>query len=392
MTTLHAQPRARRARACNGRRRSVSRGAGASLLAALLAGCVPFPRTQPPQSWAYAAWWLPVDQEGIVASGFDRLVYFDVSLASDGTIADAYGWPEAQAPLRDSAKRLGIPLDVAIALHGREPLSTLFSSPQAVERLLQTCLELADDPAVAGLQLDFEVHEAMPPEALRGLRGFVPALRRALSARHPRLALSVFVPVSRDPLYDRASLDKVDWVVMQGYDAHWTGSTSAGPVAPLHGPEAVAWENVAAHARALGLRRSRTLIGFPLYGYEWPVASRDPRADTLAAGVSRPLEPVAGSSAIGSDSVRKRVNLYGCQRDAASASNYYQFLDPQQGWITGWYESDWSLRRKAAFVREHRLAGLAFFAAGGDGYRLTRTYDAWRKATPETPVAEPAPC
>ena len=392
MTAPHAQPRTPHGRACKRRRRALPRRAGACLLGALLAGCVPFPRSTPPQSWAYATWWLPVDAEGIAASRFDRLVYFDVTLAPDGTIADAHGWPDAHAPLRASAQRLGIPLDVAVALHGREPLARLFSSPQAVERLLQTCLALADDPAIAGLQLDFEVHEPMPQPALHSLRAFVPRLQRALARRHPDLALSVFVPVSRDPLYDRASLAKVDWVVMQGYDAHWTGSANAGPVAPLRGPEAVAWEHVASHARELGIRQARTLIGFPLYGYEWPVASREPRARTLAAGVTRTLEPASGSATMGNDSVRQRVNLYGCQRDAESASNYYQFIDPQQRHVTGWYESDWSLRKKAEFVREHRLAGLAFFAAGGDGYRLTRTYDAWRKATTETPVAEPAPC
>ena len=358
-----------------------------------LAGCTPSTTLPRPQSWAYAAWWQPLQHDGIVASAFDRLIYFDVTLADDGSIADAHGWPQRHAPLRDAARRLGVPLDVAVALHGAEPLTRLFSSADAVERLLQTCLALADDPAVAGLQLDFEVYEALPAPALQALRAFVPQLRHALAAQHPGLALTVFVPMSPHPLYDRASLSRVDWVVMQGYDAHWSGSPTAGPVAPLRGPESVTWERALRHAQDLGIPESRTLVGFPLYGYEWPVATREARGRVLAPGVARTLEPTtpAGDTVVG-ESVRKRVNLYGCQRDPLSASAYYQFLDPQQRWVAGWYEGDWSLRRKADFVRRHRLAGIAFFAGGGDGYRLTRTYHALRTATPDSPVAEPAPC
>ena len=361
---------------------------------AALAGCMPSTRAPRPQSWAYASWWQPLQHEGIVASRFDRLIYFDITLDTDGSVADAHGWPDRQASLRESARTLDVPLDVAVSLHGREALTRLFSSPSSVNRLLATCLTLADDPAVAGLQLDFEVHEALPAQARRSLLAFVPRLRKALESRHPGHALTVFVPISMDPLYSRRSLAGVDWVVMQGYDAHWTGSANAGPVAPLDGPDLLTWEHVARHARELGVPPSRTLMGFPLYGYEWTVDAHDPRARTLGPGVAHTLEPVDNEAAgpLAADSIRRRVNLYGCQRDEQTGSTYYQFLDGQQRDVVGWYESDWSLRRKAAFVGDHKLAGLAFFAGGGDGYRLTRTYHALRTATPDAAVPDPAPC
>ena len=130
------------------------------------------------------------------------------------------------------------------------------------------------------------------------------------------------------------------------------------------------------------------------FSHTAPRPSARARPGSARSGVAHTLEPVDNEAAgpLAADSIRRRVNLYGCQRDEQTGSTYYQFLDGQQRDVVGWYESDWSLRRKAAFVGDHKLAGLAFFAGGGDGYRLTRTYHALRTATPDAAVPDPAPC
>ena len=354
-----------------------------AILGALMVGCVQpasLPASSKAVSWGYASWWQPIQEAGIRTSSFDRLIYFDVTLASDGTVADAHGWPAQQMQLRSSATSLGIPLDVTLALHGRESLVSLFSSAEAVDRLLQTALSVADDPMVAGLHLDLEVYDPLPDATLQELRAFVPRLKQALRSMHPQRTLSVFVPLSQTPLYDKASLDGVDWVVMQAYDAHWLTSPSAGPVAPLDGPESITWTRAANHARALGIPKAQTLMSYPLYGYEWPAQLQDARAATSGPGVALTLEAVPqAADAPVSDSVRSRVNMHGCRRDQASGSAYYQFVGPDQRWVTGWYEGEWSLHRKSAFIDKHELAGIAFFSVGGDGYHLTRIFNKLRR-------------
>jgi len=365
-----------------------------ALLAACLAGCVSdAPNKAHLQSWGYASWWLPPEIGDLRASKFDRLAFFEIELDASGGIANPHGWPGAYSRLREATARLQIPLDATVTLRGRQNFESLFGSPEAVDRLLATCLGLVEeDPFLLGLQLDFEHYDESSPRSLDALRAFVPRLARALHALSPRRQLSVFVPTGGPPLYDADSLVEVDWAVMQAYDAHWITGPDAGPVAPLDGPERVTWVKVWQDARALRIPPERVVMSFPLYGYEWPVLSRDARGlsagpavtTTLARVRAHPLPEMAGN-------VDERVQQHGCRHDALAGSSNYLYLDPVRGWVSGWYEGAWSLSRKRDFLVRHGLAGIAFFIAGYDDYALTPRLDRARVAHALEP-ADSAPC
>lgn len=362
-----------------------------ALLAAGLAGCASGDRL-PLQSWGYVAWWLLPGAEDIRASRFDRLLFFEIEIAADGSVRDPHGWPDPPG-LHAVARELGTPVDVTLTLRGRADFDALFASPASVERLMAVCRTLLADPRVAGLQLDIEHYEPSSPAALAGLRGFVPALAEAMHAHKPRKVLSVFVPINADPLYDAASLEQVDWVVMQSYDAHWIDSPNAGPVAPLAGRDALTWESVLALADGLGVPRARTLMAFPLYGYEWPVETGEPRGRTTGPASITTLAPVgAGSLPRIANSVQERVALHGCRRDLPTASMHYLLRHPERGWLAGWYENEWSLRLKRNFLVEHRLGGVAFFLVGYDGQRLTRIFDKRRSPDDMGTPSPDGPC
>lgn len=365
-----------------------------ALLAACLAGCASdAPNKAQLQSWGYASWWLPPDIHDLRDSRFDRLAFFEIELSTNGGIADAHGWPDAYSRLREAAARLRIPLDATLTLRGQQNFESLFGSPEAVERLLATCLALVEeDPYLQGLQLDFEQYDEASPRSLDALRAFVPRLASALHGLSPARKLSVFVPTGGPKLYDADSLAGIDWAVMQAYDAHWITGPDAGPVAPLDGPERVTWTKVWRDARALRLPPERVVMSFPLYGYEWPVLSRDPRGlsagpagtTTLALVRAHPLPEMAGN-------VHERVRQHGCRHDALAGSSNYLYLDPVKGWVSGWYEGAWSLSRKRDFLVRHGLAGIAFFIAGYDDYVLTNRLDRARIARATDPP-ESAPC
>ena len=359
------------------------------LLALGLSACVTDgPDRERLQSWGYVSWWLPAHARDLRRSRFDRLAFFEVRLATDGGIADRHGWPEQHHALRRAARWSRVPLDVTVTLKGRDDFEALFSSPAAIERLLATCLRLADDPLVQGLQIDVEHYDVSSPQALAGLRGFVPRLAHALHAGSPRRSLSVFVPTGGAGLYDAASLAEVDWAVMQAYDAHWISGPNAGPVAPLSGSEGITWEKVLAESRALGVPPERVIMTYPLYAYEWPVTARDPRGATAGPAAittlvkvrDRPMPEMAGN-------VEERVGLHGCSHDIRSGSSNYLYKRADGNWVSGWYEGAWSLLRKRDFVLRHDIAGIAFFVTGYDDFRLTAGLERDRAHRPTLPGA-----
>ena len=372
------------------RRRRAAALAGALLC---LGGCASDgPDRDGLQSWGYASWWLPPKMRELRAARFDRIAFFEVQLSATGGIVDAHGWPDRQAALRKAARRLRTPLDVTVTLRGKADFETLFGSAENVARLLETCLRLADDPMLQGLQIDIEHYDESSPQALAALRAFVPALAGRLHAATPRRSLSVFVPTGGPALYDAASLAEVDWAVMQAYDAHWIEGPDAGPVAPLDGPEAVTWNKVLTNARTLGLPARRIVMSYPLYGYEWPVTTRDPRGastgpagtTTLARAHDRDMPGIAGN-------VAERVRLHGCSHDPRSGSSNYLYPRPGGGWVSGWYEGAWSLGRKREFLVRNDLAGIAFFVAGYDAYALASNLDR-KRSSPPLPAAEATSC
>jgi spore germination protein len=356
---------------------------------ALASGCARHGDAHAPlQAWGYAAWWLPLDAAQLEAARIDRLLFFEIALASDGTVADAHGWPERHAALR-AAARNGTPLDLVLTLHGHEAFEALFSDPQARTRLLDTAERLARNPHVSGLQLDVEVYTAVSAESITGLRALVPALSARLRALRPQRTLSLFVPPAQTGLYDRASVSHADWAVMQAYDAHWAQSPEAGPVAPLRGASPASWEQALAHADALGVPRARALFSYPLYGYEWPMREAGDIGPTTGPGRTTTLSDVDPAHLpLIRTNVAERVQRFGCRHDTRSGSSSYRFFDPDRGWVAGWYEGAWSLRHKRRFAIDQRLAGVAFFVLGYDDFRVVADFERRRDA----PSPPPPPC
>ena len=219
------------------------------------------------KTWAYLGWWLPDAWRTAPLGKIDRLLFFSLKVGANGAITERNGWPQKWGELRTALARHGPPLDLTLTLFDAADFEKLFSSKQAQARLLDEATALAGHEAVAGLQLDVEIYSLVSPQLLESYAAFVRALSQRLRQQNPPRNLSVFYPLGGESaLYDARTLRQVDHVVMQGYDAHWRSSKTAGPVAPLRGAERVTWENALKQGLLLGVPRERLLISFPLYG------------------------------------------------------------------------------------------------------------------------------
>lgn len=347
--------------------------------------------TAPLKTWGYLAWWLPDAWRTVPLAELDRLVFFELKANATGQIHERQGWPEQWQPLRTALAKSGTRLELALTLMDSPSFMALFQNPAAINTLQAEALALAKQDGVHGLHLDFEIYEAIPPQQLQAARGFVVQLAQALKQLKPARTLSVFYPLGTDTaLYDAPTLAVAQHVVLQGYDAHWQAAPTAGPVAPLRGPEAATWEKTLTQLLALGVPRQRILFSFPLYGYEWPLKPLKPTEPgygkpggaTSGKGATVTFAPVASEVLpdVQTNAIH-RVQQYGSSHEPLSSSSYYQYTRADGQAFEGWFEDWWSVGRKTEFLQMERLYGMAFFPLGYDQGELL-DYFLRRKSKP----------
>jgi spore germination protein YaaH len=156
----------------------------------------------------------------------------------------------------------------------------ILTDPSVRALTLAHLVHIAESPAYAGLNLDFENDGAADSPALSS---FVAVLARLLHAHGRRLSVDVVGVTRHSPalatgLYDdRALSAAADYVFVIAWGAHWEGS-QPGPIAPLSFVAGVA-RYVASLPHA-----DRFVLGAPMYGLDWPVGpepSLQSRANAL---------------------------------------------------------------------------------------------------------------
>lgn len=293
----------------------------------------------------------------------DELFFFELEVGADGRIADAHGWPDRWGGMVAEAMAQGVQVVPTIALHDPEAFELLFPDADRVGRLVDTILELIDaTPGMSGIHLDVEVFQKVGIEARDGYTAFVARLAERMRRAHPRLSLSVFVlAFDDDDVYNERALGQIaDFVIVQGYDYHSTGSANAGPVGAVSGWDRLNWRTVLERFDGFGVPREKMVMSVPLYGYEWPVASAEPGAEALGPGIT---VPYTAPDDVLTDAPRARdqAERHGVRRDPVSGSPFYVYETPGEGWIQGWFEDAESLRMKYDFVAANGLGGIAVF-------------------------------
>jgi spore germination protein YaaH len=314
------------------------------------------PPVSVPAALGYLPWWMAPAWETMPLARLDRVALFDFPIARDGS-GDSRDW-NARAP------RSPVPIEAVVTLFGHDRFNALFGDVSARERLLARALALIEPPLVAGLHLDFEGFSQAQAAAITGFRDWLQWLdegRRRLGK-----TLSAFFPATDSfAPYDREAARRIDYWVVQLYDAHWDDSTVSGALLTRRKESHAAVPRALARLSALGVPRAAILLSVPLYGWEWPCVSGEPGAATRGRGrllsyAQTPQELMPNDRLAATVLARE----HGLRRDD-EGTPYYAYRDGKQ-WRQGWFEDLASLTRKLAPERAQGYAGLAFFPLGYD--------------------------
>ena len=211
----------------------------------------------------------------------------------------------------------------------------VLSSTTNRARLIDGLVTSAKGLGIDGINIDFE---QLTPETGEHFVQFLREL--SIPCRKNGIVLSVdnYVPMGNTDYYNRTEQGIVaDYVIIMGYDEHWSGSEEAGSVASIdyveHGIQKTV-EEVPSH---------KVINGIPLYTRVWK---------TKGSEVS--------SDAVGMGSAESFLSKHGVQAvwDEATCQNYGEF--EQDGALYQvWLEDEQSIEVKLNVMRNYDLAGVA---------------------------------
>jgi spore germination protein YaaH len=289
-----------------------------------------------------------------------HIAYFgaevDTSVSTTGNFSTTRNWATTQVV--NYAKSFGVKVHLTIIMfdnHSRVLNNATYRSNLINNIITQINLRQAD-----GCNIDFE---GVAASQAANFQTFIFDLGTALKAINKELAICL-PAVDWNNVFPTSFFNTVNSVVdyyfLMAYDYYWSGSSTAGPVAPL--TTGVSTQHVTRSIRTYLSRNAtaeRLICGVPYYGYDWPVNSSNRMATATGTGASRIY------------TVTKSVT------DTISLSNYFpvdaQFNVPwyryisSGNWRQTWFDDSLSLSKKYDSIKTIGIAGTGIWALGYDG-------------------------
>lgn len=335
----------------------------------------------PDEGWEFSGW--TVEEENESEEGEDHVIYgfwpywtdpadydpdwdqlshvsvFSMTAQSDGSLyegdMDHYDQVKAEAE--------GTETDVTITV-------AQFDKDVQDEILAYNKQALADNIAAAiqdygaeGVNIDLEfVRET---NSLTGesnvdlMEEFLNVLHDEVKAVNQSHHISFCTAGGVEEVYRNSQLSSyADNVFLMGYDYHWSGAPTTGPVSPYDSEEFDVTDSM---ETLRGYYPDEQLVlGVPFYGYEWPAESGEPGAATEGSGDS-----------VFMTSAKDNADQYGRNWDDDGSVPWYAYQEDGQ-WYQGWYDDEESLELKWEYVRDEGFGGTGFWAVG---YETPETWD-----------------
>ncbi len=230
--------------------------------------------------------------------------------------------------------------NIDIKTDGALLLNTVSSRDTLVNNLIAAAISNDLD----GINVDFE---GLPAKAADGYRQFIRELSLKCEANEIVLSVDNYVPTVSNAYYDRANqADYADYVVIMGYDEHWSGSKDPGSVASLP------FVKKGIEDTKKDVPADRIILGMPFYTRVWQINNNGEAvtSDVLSMDNTDAWIEENKVVPIWDESLGQNVGEY--KKD----NLIYRC----------WLEDEQSLILKLQLMQENRLAGGAFWKNGQD--------------------------
>jgi spore germination protein YaaH len=293
--------------------------------------------------WAGSSAYLYYDYEALT-----HIAYFSLEVdTATGGYSTLRGWNTT--PVIDYAHQKGVKVTLAVTNFGSERNTELLTDTTKQWVLINTVIDQLMSRNGDGVNFDFE---SVPAAMKTSMIGFCRRAVRGIKAALPAAEVSLATPaVNWSDGWDLGALAGIcDYIIMMGYNYYWSGSSTAGPVAPLSGETYNITKSIEDDYLAAGVPHNKLLLGVPWYGYDWPVVSSTRKATTTGTGTSRTYY----SSLL-------LAETYGKTFDEITGVPWLSYLSSSQ-WRQLWFDDSLSLALKNDLVKSKGLAGIGIWA------------------------------
>ena len=297
--------------------------------------------------WVSSSAYLSYDYNAL-----SHIAYFGYETDSaTGGYTTIHDWNTT--PIIAYAHQRGVKVTLTVISFGSDQNDKLLSDTVRQQRMINSLITLLKSRNGDGVNFDIE---SLRSTQRANLVAFMRRASMQIKSQVPGAEISMATPaVDWSGSWDFYQLAQIcDYLVVMGYDYYWSGSTTAGPVAPLEGESYNITRTVDTYL-ATGVPREKLLLGLPWYGYDWPVQSAARKSGATGTATSRTYvvaEQMAGS--------------YGKTFDQATKVPWISY---QSGsiWRQVWYDDSLSLAMKYGLVNSRAIGGIGIWALSYEG-------------------------
>ncbi|QHT66033.1 hypothetical protein GXP67_04770 [Rhodocytophaga rosea] len=323
-------------------------------------------------------YWMGTAYKSYNFSLLSAVAYFSYELnPASGNYTSIHDWKTTA--LIDSAHQHNCKVLLSVSNTGYKNNSTFLSNLNAQRNFINTLIPLLSERNGDGVHIDFE---QIPANKRQAFTNFIIDLSNSLRAVRKDYMITLAIPpIDFENVYEVKQLNNyIDLYVALGYEFYGTGSSVAGPLAPVTSGQ-FWWlynlERVVDEYLISGIPPAKFLLAVPYYGAEWQ--TNDLKFPSPAKRfIQYPMYR----------SIRKTHGSMPCCVDQPSMSKVYVYRDNNNNYRQIWYEDSLSLSMKYDWVNGKKLGGIGIWALGYDnGYDELWKVIAAKFTAKEKPVA-----
>ena len=221
--------------------------------------------------------------------------------------------------------------------------TTVLNTTSARDSLVNNLIAQAITYGLDGINIDIEQLEGAASD---GYIQFIKELSIKCEKNDIILSVDNYVPTASSAGYNRKEQAKyADYVIIMGYDEHYSGSEEAGSVA------SIGWVEQGVQDTLNEVPAEQVVLGMPFYCRVWNIAE----------------DGSISSKAYGMDAIQTYLNTNGVSTawDDASGQYYGEYVKEGTTYKI-WVEDEASLEEKLKVMDKYGLAGGAFWKKGFD--------------------------